>query len=256
MKHIFTFIIIAVTVLSVGSNVVTAQSPTAKTLTPTAAPSDIINKLKQIQILKEKIATKVAEIREKEKRAYSGVVKTIDQSAIIISKNGIDKTASLSEDTLFYNLTKDGKTEIAGKSIKVGSFISVFGYTSEGNSQMAVKYIFSQTSPILIIGKIADMDKENYTLTVRERQGNQLVDIETYTKNFVFTKERGKQKIGFSKLKIGDTVHVVGTANIKEANRVTAGSLLVLPFTPQTTLSPTPAKEATASTTPKVTSAK
>lgn len=215
-----------------------AQSPTvtpppSKASTPSATPSDIINKLKQIQILKEKIATKVAEIREKEKKAISGVVKSIDQSTLVISKNGQDLVASISEDTLYYSFTKEGKNETTSKSVKIGSLISIFGYTGEGANKLAAKYIYNQTSPIFIVGKIADIDKEKFTITVRERQENQLVDIETYTKNFVFTRERGRQKIGFSKLKIGDTVHIIGTANTKEENRVTAVSILVLSFTPQ-----------------------
>jgi len=258
IKKIFTICFIALLLLTLGYPAqirakTPTPSPTVKISSLSATPSDLINKLKQIQVLKEKIATKVAEIREKEKRAVSGVVKAIEQSTITIAKNEVEQTITISDDTIFYTPAKDQqKSEASSKNIKIGNSISIFGYATEENNKLSAKYIFLATPPVILIGKIADIDKEKFTITVKERLGNQLVDVETSTKSYIYNRDKGKQKIGFSKLKIGDRAHIIGSTNLKEQNRVTATNMLILPAAIQPTLSPTADKEATTSISPKV----
>lgn len=229
------------------SSPIKAQSPTLEISTPTTASSSIVDKLRQIKILKEKIATKVAEIREKDKRAVLGIVKKIQSSDIIVTSGQTDRSISFSEDTLFFLLSKEGKSEASLKKIKEGDTISAYGYLSEDNKLLSAKYIYLQTPATHLTGKTADIDNKNYTITISTTQGNQIIDMETYTRTFIYTKDKVKKPAGFSKLKLGDIVHLVGTLDAKEPGKIHATKILIIAPLAQTT--PTPTKVATISAT-------
>jgi len=226
---------------------VAAQSPTVKISSPSATPTDNIDKMQQIKILKEKIATKVAEIREKDKKALLGTVKQIEPSAITLTTNQGDRSISVSEDTLYFLLSKDGKTSTNIKKVREQDTISAYGYLSADNT-VSTKYIFIQQPIVHITGKIADKDPKNYTITVSSAQGNQIVDIETYTRTLIFTKEKTKKATGFSKLQLEQTVHIIGTPHPKEANRISASRIIIISSFDQ--VAPTLIKTTTTSASP------
>jgi hypothetical protein len=230
---------------------VSAVSPTKSkslsvTSTPTpdakddeaASPSatgndDVINKLRQIETLKDKIATKVAQLREQDKTAISGVIKEIqaDKKNIILSTKKEERVIAYDDDTLVYKLSSGTKSEFSVTKLAKDVAISVFGYNNEDKSILSAKYIYQKQVPFIrIVGKIADIDKQNYTITIHTKEGNMLVDIESYSKITSFP-ALGKAgvKIGFSKLTIGDMTHILATANPKEDNRFSAQQLIVLP---------------------------
>ena len=109
--------------LSVIPSPVLAQSITLPPKTASAAatttlptPNNAIEKLKQIEQLKEKIATKVAELREKDKRAVSGVVKKITGTSFLITnRKGDEYSISYSDDTTFYTVIDGERKETSAK---------------------------------------------------------------------------------------------------------------------------------------------
>ena len=203
---------------SVMAGTVRAESP------PTATPADVLEKIKQIEALKEKIATTVAEIRNKDKTATAGIIKKIDKDSITIQNRKGEGTIVYSEDTTFYSLADGEKKEATSKKITEGDTISVFGYFSDDKLKISAKYIFLHSPALHILGKIVDIDKENYTITVKDKQGDQVVDIETSTKVSLFVKNKGWQKGGFSKFKTGDSVHV-NKKGAREEARIVYGFL-------------------------------
>ena len=79
-----------------------------------------------------------------------------------------------------------------------------------------------------------------------------MVDFETATKTSVWTREKGIEKGGFSKLTVGDTILVVGTAVPKKENRISALRILNIGNLTGEKPTPTPTpenKEATGSST-------
>lgn len=211
-------------------------SPTTES---TPMPSTLLEKLKQIEILKEKIATKVAEIRQKERGAILGTVKSLDTSTIAITGKGEPQSISFSEDTIFYTLTPTGRTDSTVTKLKAGDSVSIFGYFDEVKKILAAKYIYQEPTPLVRLGgKITDIDKSNYTVTVKGTQETTIVDIETTTKISTYAITVGWAKGGFSKLKLGDRIHVLGTPNSKEPNRISADKMYIIPAVLQT--SPTP----------------
>ncbi len=219
-------------------------SPTPKTtLSPTVVSSpvptspSVVEKLKKIETLKEKIATKVAEIRKKERSAISGIVKKIEKNSLTVSKTSGDQTVTFSEDTIFYAFKSGSRQEIKASTIKENDTVTIFGYFDEPKTTFSAKYIYLEDLPVHIRGKVSDIDKANFTITVKEKQGNVVVDVETYTKTVSY--DRNKKSFttsGFSKIKLGDTVHIIGTPNPKMENRVSAKKLYILTFPNQPTV--------------------
>lgn len=258
-KILFAVIIFAVLILN--SSFVHAVSPTP---TPSDSPSPtsttFIDKLKQIEKLKEKIATKVAEIRRNEKSGISGTIKSVGDTSITLTTKSGDQVISYSEDTIFFKMTDGTKSDPMdykqARKLKSGDLLAILGYFDSSHSTFAAKYAYiTAAAPTHLIGKIADMDKTNYTITVNEPKGNTLVDIETYTKIYTFTKKGSLVKSGFSKLKENDIIHIFASPNPKEENRASAKKIISLSFgetasTPSAT-STVKVKDASPSATPK-----
>ena len=97
------------------------------------------------------------------------------------------------------------------------------------------------TLPTHVICKIADIDKTNYTISVKENKGAFKVDIETTTKTYQLGKDNALIKAGFSKFKIGDVVSLQGTSNPKEENSLIAERVIIVASSlTQTTITPSP----------------
>lgn len=221
MKKLFLTVLFLLITINLQPVAATTATPSPKEENPTPSAS-VIDKLKKIEILKEKIATKVAEIRENEKKGAGGTIKTLTNSSFILStKNKEDLNISFSEDTVFYTSTESGKSAISNRKLKEGDSVTVFGYFDAPKQLLSAKYIYYNKASERKTGKIANIDKENYNITLKFQQEEVIVDIETYSK--IYTVSNSKlSKSGFSKLKVGDLIYVFGSPNPKEENRISA----------------------------------
>jgi len=216
------------------NNSVFAQSPSltvkTKAVTPTVTGTEeVIDKLKQIEQLKEKIATKVAEIRDKDKKGAYGTVSKIEKDSLTLQGKKGETAVTYSDDTVYYSLSTGEKKESTAKNISVGDTVSVLGYLTDDKAKITAKYIYLHPTYLHTTGKIVDIDKDNYTITIKEKQGNQVVDIETSTKINLYVKGKDWQKGGFSKFKLGDYIHAIGTPNAKDKSKITGLRVYVIP---------------------------
>lgn len=224
-SKVITVFYTAENLLSVKQTSSTSPSPASQSATSVS----IIEKLKKIEILKENIASRVAEIREKDQAAYIGTIKTINSSSINLITTSGDKTINLSEDTSYFSLLESERKDISFKKLSEGNTISVFGYVN-GEKGLFVKYVYLEPSPKnFILGKITDKDPDNFTITLKETEGNKIIDIETFTKISSYNKGKGLQKSGFSKLKVGDSVQITGKINSNKTDRISANKIYVIP---------------------------
>jgi len=242
------FITINLLICLVLGKIINLSPVKAQTITKDAKPvsssndsTEVIDKLKQIEKLKEKIATKVAEIREKDRGGLYGTIKKIDNDTIIISNKKGETSIQFSDDSIFYNFVEGKKSESTSKKLMEGMLISALGYFDANRTSLNAKYIYFQSPIIYISGKISIIDKDNYTITVKENKGDMMIDIEKSTKTFSYNMDKDNfVKSGFSKLKIGDIVHAVGNMNTKEQDRITARTLSIFPNLNKSQTSPSP----------------
>src|SRR3989338_5055188 len=249
MKFKIQKLFIIIVIFSTFGSVTYAATPSSQpTSSISTESSDLIDKLKQIEIFKEKIATKVAEIRNNEKAARFGNIKKIDKNTVTVSTKKGDQTVYYSDDTEIYTLAKSDKTKIQANKLAEGDRITAFGYFDTDKITINAKYIYVMPNTLSLLGKITDKDSKNFTISLNTNEGQTIiVDIETYTKSYSLDLvKKALVKIGFSKLNKEDIIRVIGTPNEKEDNRISATRILLTTTTPKST----PSESATPSATP------
>lgn len=195
-----------------------------------ASPSTAISQT-EIEDLKEKIATKVAELRKKNQRAIAGIITAIKGNTISIT-NSDDAEYDIKVDT---DLTKvyligTTKKEIKATDLEIGSYIIVTGPIVD--KTIDANNIYQDEQFVVLSGKITEInkddfyikvlttDKDTYTLDIENSTGQTLMDIKTLALD----------KIGFSKLKEGDTIHfVIKKTGTEKENRFTANKIVIVP---------------------------
>lgn len=201
----------------------------------------------QIQQLKDRLATKVAELRQLEKRALYGTVKATTISTITVETLTKDVKIELTDDIKVIQILKGKRTVLTTDDISKGDMVVVFGNYDLTLDLLKAKVVFI-TSPIpeQIHGVVTERDDKEFTYSVQTSDGaSVVVDFERTTVTRMWTKESGPEKIGFSKIKINDIVHVVGTKIPKKENRISALRIFDIGPLLGNVVSPAPSPEPT-----------
>lgn len=211
--------------------------PTGETkLTPSPASTSEEkqqNLIDQINNLKEKVASKVAELRLVEKRGIIGVVNQSSDNKITVT-DSVGTTRYVDVDELTKFSSSDSKSSFGISDITKGMTISVIGLYNKDSKRILARFVDAYTVPIFLTGQIVDLDKVNFTVTVATADQNKTtVDIENITKTATYTDADDLTKAGFSKLSIGERVHVMGYINKEDKKRVTATRLIAFPELPK-----------------------
>ena len=208
----------------------------AQTLIPSPTLSDqsALQEDKEIQSLKEKIATKVAELREKNSKAISGIVQeSLSTQGIIKIKTGKGEDFEVKIDpdlTKFYQILGNQKKEVKAASVKKDSYILVTGIIKEKIIDANVIYLDEMF--IIGLGKVIEANKEDFFIRViTSDKENYTLDVETFTKQQLLNiKLLTIENVGFSKIKEGDSIQfVVKKITPNEVNRFPAQKILIIP---------------------------
>lgn len=223
------FFVLMITQFFFLANLVCAQTKKA-TASPTMTTTEIVDD--DIQNFKDKIASKVAQLTKEEQKATSGfVVKT--GTAQLSIKTVDNQTYQIKVDdilTKIYQINNAQKKEIQPSQIKKDDYLIVNGPTSE--TTITANYIFVDESYLVNVGRVTEIDKENYSLKVSTSDKESVIlDIEATTKRLILDiKTLELVTTGFSKIKEGDTVHfVVKKQTGKEELRFSAIKILIIP---------------------------
>jgi len=251
-QHLFLFIL-SLFLLQSGPQPVfaaTTASPSA-TPSPTAAPKN-----QQIEDLKDRLATKVAELRKLERRAVYGTVKAKTISTLTVETETKDVKIELTDDIKIFQILKAKRTALTIDDVAKDDIVTIFGEYDTAVEVLKAKVIFIQNTVSIkrIIGTIKETNKTDYTLTVETKDATSyIVDFETFTKTSLWSAKDGLLKGGFSKLIPGDIVAVTGTAVPKKENRVSATRILNLGDLTGVLPTPSPTPASTPKTTGKAT---
>jgi len=250
-QHTNIFRILAVFATAVflynGSTQVLAQTPSptgdAKT---TPSLEETADDRAQIEELKERLATKVAELRTLVKRAMHGTVKSVSIASATVETVTKDIKIELDDDVKVAQIIKGKRTSLATDKIEVDDTITVFGTYDATLDLLQAQYIFIEntTKTRRVLGTVSDIDKEKNMITIKTQESGSVdADIERTTKTSSWTKDDGVVKSGFSKLNIGDYIHLVGTPDEKNENLLSA--IRILNLGDLSGKAPTPTSEAT-----------
>ncbi|GIW61863.1 MAG: hypothetical protein KatS3mg089_0715 [Patescibacteria group bacterium] len=207
-----------------------AVTPTSFSAQPTSE-STVENLSSQINKLKEKIATRVAQLKLVEKRGIVGTVQEINGMVITLSDvNNKIRIVDVDEITKF---SSNSKESFGISDIKRGDKLSVIGLYNKDSQRILARFITKTTIPVFISGTLSNRNNEDFTITVVTGDLKRyLVDIEKVTKTNVFTGDQ-TERSGFSKLSVGERIVVIGYPHINERNRIVATRVIHFPTLPK-----------------------
>jgi hypothetical protein len=186
---------------------------------------------KEVEILKEKIASKVAELRRQNFQAFSGKMVEIKKGEIEIKDYNDEKKKVFTDDLLTkYYLIKDNqKKEINFSDLKKDDYIIVSGILTDKG--ISANMIFVDEKYLVDFGKIVEKDKNEYWLKVVTLTNETIsLDIEAFTKQWLLNiKSLEIERTGFSKIKEGDMIHFVAKDKKNENNRLSAQKIVIIP---------------------------
>lgn len=230
MKKLFvlSFLLFTINNLLLTINNAHAVEPT---ISETTAKNEMLNQ--QINDLKTRIASKVAQLKLVERKGILGNVTEISNTQITLldSANNI-RFVDVDELTKFSSPSAKGTFGIS--DITKGTTIGALGLYNKESRRILARFVNSYTLPKIIHGAITNVDSDNFTLNViLENQEINLVDVETVTKTLSYTKNDGLTRLGFSKIKEGQRIMVAGFKDVKNKNKITATRIIIFPEIPK-----------------------
>lgn len=201
-------------------------APTSKA-TPTKAASATPQD-KQIEKIKDLVASRVAELKLVDKRGVLGTVKSVSNSQITLDDfNGDEAVLEIDELTKF---DSSGNDDFGISDVKKGDMLSAIGLYNKQTEKLLARFVQQASNiPLNIDGVVTDKNTTDYTVTVKDANGqSKVVNIETSTKTLSY--EDGESiKSGFTKIQKGERVIVVGFADKTEKDEINASRFLRLP---------------------------
>jgi len=212
---------------------------TGSVLAQTETPGDSSDK---IDDLKERLATKVAELRQSAPKAIFGTVSDVGVSNITVDTQQKGVKIELTDDIRVNQLLKGKRTDLTTDDIDENDVVSVFGDYDSTIDILKASHIFIENKdrPQRIHGFIKEIDEDNYQVELEGVDGQMYkVDIETTTDTMEATNDGTIEESGFSKLETGMFVSVLGTVDDDDDSLYSADRILVI----RTGKTPTPTVE-------------
>lgn len=198
-----------------------------------ASPTSSPNVESQIGDLKERIASRVAQLKLVEKRGIIGEVNEVSNTQITLSDlKGDTRFVDVDELTRFES---DSDEDFGISDIKKGQTLGVLGLYNKQSRRILARVVSQVSLPKFIHGAVETLDLENFTLIVVSEENKVItVDVETISKTQVYDSDLKEfVRSGFSKIKIGENVIIIGTPDKKEKNRIAAEKILRFPDIPK-----------------------
>ncbi len=230
MKHLTYFIFLIVLVPSI----VYSQEPTATTtpgttLQPVASPTDGVSD--KIQELKDKVADKVASLKNDKLGGISGTLKSSSEEALILVSDNNEYSAQLDEDGKVYQLDSTlRKKEVQLDSLEKDTYLTVIGSIDKEKKTIEASIVVAKDKNYVFNGVIDTVNTKDGTVNIKTWEQKEIVfDIEINTISNIYDSTSKKlSKIGMSKMAQNQKIHIVSVAG-KAENRYEAVRILILP---------------------------
>src|SRR3989344_3490561 len=127
----------------------------------------------QIEDLKERLATKVAQLRQSQRKAIVGTVKAVSVSTATIETKTKDVKIELTDDIVIVQVLKGKRTKLTLDDLAKGDRVVVFGEYDTTLDLLRAKVIFIQSASTVerILGAVTGVDAKAFTVTVTTAEG-------------------------------------------------------------------------------------
>ena len=237
MKKIFILFLFGILVTILLTNFAYAATPT-----PTGDVTEQINKLK------ERIASRVAELKLVEKRGVIGVVTDVSETQLTITDTN-DDTVFIDVDELTKFTSPDAKGSFGISDISKGSTVGILGLYNKESRRILARFVDVMVLLHNYSGVVTDKNSTDFSFTIQTVDNKKLsVDVENITRTYSYTKEDDMVKSGFSKIQSGERIYLVGLVDTKKSNNIIASRIIRFPELPvnsKISISPIPTKSVT-----------
>lgn len=195
----------------------------AATPTPTTATLQ-----QQVDELKDRIASRVAELKLVEKRGIMGTVTDVSDTQITLTDlNGNIRIVDVDELTKFYS---PSSKSFGISDVSKGMSLGALGlYNKQSRRILARKIDELPQGPRVIFGGVGEIDEDNFEITVvRENNQRTVVSIENITKTYSYI-DGELEKSGFSKIGREAAVIVIGFPDKNDSNKIVSSRIILFP---------------------------
>lgn len=196
--------------------------------------------LKTIEKIKEMVADKVSKLNIIEKRGFIGTVQDTSNTQITAQDlHGKKRFIDIDELTKFQESIGSSKT-FGISDVKKGDRLAFVGQYNTDTERLLARFVTKTESiPQYINGTVNTSDEDEFTITVTTDKGQKkIIDIERSTDTRSYEAKEGMQDSGFSQIKTGEKVLVVGFPDEEDNNRFSASRILHFVNPKPTTPSP------------------
>lgn len=231
-KIIFAFLLIVSFWLLVVVKV-NALTPTPSLKpTTTSSPTQMIDS-EAINELKERIASRVAQLKLVERRGIIGTVTDLSDTQITLSDLQ-NNTRFVDVDELTKFASPSAKASFGISDLSKGTKLGVLGLYNKQSRRILARFIDVLSLPVFLHGVVGEINSLNYTLTIfTENNEQKIIDVENTTRTLAYTKKSGLLRAGFSKIEEQENIIVIGFTDIKDKNRIIASRILLFPEIPK-----------------------
>lgn len=239
MKKVFFSFLLTVGCWLFVAEKVNALTPTPSvkpSLSPspsiTSSPTKMANS-EAINELKDRIASRVAQLKLVERRGMIGTITELSDTQITLSDLQNNKRF-IDVDELTKFASPSAKESFGISDLSKGVKLGVLGLYNKQSRRILARFIDVLSLPVSLHGAVGEIDSKNYTLTVfTENNEQKTIDVENITRTLAYTKESGLLRTGFSKIKEQENIIVIGFTDIKNKNRIIASRILLFPEIPK-----------------------
>lgn len=203
-----------------------AATPTA---TPSAATSPEQNQEELQKRFIDRVASRVAQLKLVDRRGIIGNVTDVSNTQLTLNDiQNVTRYVDVDELTKFSS--PSAKESFGISDITKGTKLGVLGLYNKQSARLLARFVDVLVLPRVIHGAVASTNTENFTIDlVNQNQQHLLIDVQDTTKTSSYTKDTGFVKSGFSKIKEGQRIMIVGFLDSKEKNLPAGRQVKFLP---------------------------
>jgi hypothetical protein len=186
---------------------------------------------KKIKELKERLATRVAELSEQNKKSFYGVIKKASDTEYTLGFDTVELIVKPTQSAKYYKISsKDDLIEIPQKDLEQGQNTSAFGFMDLDQKTLIADLFMNQTLPIIDKGTITSVNTKKGVLTYKGESGENSLDYEITTRCSKLKDDFSTENCGLSKVEVGDYAFVRYLPLDSEKTTGIASRIFVIPY--------------------------
>lgn len=205
----------------------------AATASPNPSVTPNQEDLQQIDDLKTRIASRVAQLKLVEKKGIIGTVTDATNTQITLNDiNGNIRFVDVDELTKFSNPNIKSTSSFGISDISKDMTIGVLGLYNKQSRRILARQISVVTLPKVLIGAVGSIDNKNFNFyLITEDNKKTFIDVETITKTYSYTSGDSLVTAGFSKIKVDLNMIAVGFPDKQNPDHIIASRIILFPST-------------------------